>query len=131
MQSKPLNTMLVPQSSRAISPYARRQLAEALKATYPVPVTGFLVDAFVVANAGVGIIYRHARRDSTGRFADGHLVRTSDIVSIECIDGRWLITTVNSMYVVVTFKRHIGRPSIVSLQRFMKSNIVLASSQIH
>lgn len=86
MQSKPLNTMLVPQSSRAISPYARRQLAEALKATYPVPVTGFLVDAFVVANAGVGIIYRHARRDSTGRFADGHLVRTSDIVSIECID---------------------------------------------
>lgn len=102
-----------------------------MKVTYSVPVTGFLVDAFVVANAGIGIIYRHARRDSTGRFADGHLVRTSDIVSIESIDGRWLITTVNSIYVVVTFKRHIGRPSLVSLQRLMKSNFVLASSQVH
>ena len=82
-----LNTTLIPETSRSISPYAKRQLALALKANYLVPVTGFLVDAFVIANAAVGISYQHARRESTGRFADGHLLRTSDIGYLQA--ARW------------------------------------------
>jgi hypothetical protein len=126
-----LSTELVPQAPRVISSYARRHLANALKADYPMPVTGYLVDAFVVANAAVGIVYRHALRDGTGRFADGHLIRTSDILNIRQFKGRWLIRTQNSVYMVVTFKRHVGKPSLVALQRLMKSTIVFASSQLH
>ena len=126
-----LSTILIPESSRSISSYAERQLAHALKANYPIPVTGFLVDAFVMANAAVGISYQHARRESTGRFADGHLIRTSDIVELRHSDGRWFIKTRNSLYVVVTFKRHVGLPSLVALQRLMKSGIVFTSRQLH
>ncbi|MBI6942909.1 hypothetical protein JET76_16285 [Pseudomonas putida] len=126
-----LSTILIPESSRSISSYAERQLAHALKASYPIPVTGFLVDAFVIANAAVGISYQHARRESTGRFADGHLIRTSDIVELRRSDGRWFIKTRNSLYVVVTFKRHVGLPSLMALQRLMKSRIVFTSRQLH
>jgi len=126
-----LSTILIPESSRSISSYAERQLTHALKANYPIPVTGFLVDAFVIANAAVGISYQHARRESTGRFADGHLIRTSDIVELRHSDGRWLIKTRNSLYVVVTFKRHVGLPSLMALQRLMKSSIVMTSRQLH
>lgn len=126
-----LNTTLIPETSRSISPYAKRQLAKALKANYPVRVTGFLVDTFVIANAAVGITYKHARRESTGRFADGHLIRTSDIVDLRRSDDRWLIKTVNSLYVVVTFKRHVGLPSLMTLQRMMKSSIVMTPRRLH
>ncbi|CEG52164.1 conserved hypothetical protein [Stutzerimonas xanthomarina] len=126
-----LNTTLIPETHRSISPYAKRQLAYALKSSYPVPVTGFLVDAFVIANAAVGISYQHARRESTGRFADGHLIRTSDIIGLRRSDDRWLIKTVNSLYVVVTFKRHVGLPSLMALQRLMKSSIVMTPRQLH
>ncbi|UUC81720.1 hypothetical protein NPN27_12025 [Stutzerimonas stutzeri] len=126
-----LSTILIPESSRSISSYAERQLAHALKANYPIPVTGFLVDAFVIANAAIGISYQHARRESTGRFADGHLIRTSDILELRHSDGRWFIKTRNSLYVVVTFKRHVGLPSLMALQRLMKSGIVFTSRQLH
>ncbi|WP_454910744.1 hypothetical protein [Stutzerimonas chloritidismutans] len=126
-----MNTTLIPETHRSISPYAKRQLAHALKSNYPVSVTGFLVDAFVIANAAVGISYQHARRESTGRFADGHLIRTSDIVELRHSDGRWFIKTRNSLYVVVTFKRHVGLPSLMALQRLMKSGIVFTSRQLH
>jgi len=126
-----LSTILIPETSRSISSYAERQLAHALRANYPVPITGFLVDAFVIANAAVGISYQHARRESTGRFADGHLIRTSDIIGLRRSDDRWLIKTVNSLYVVVTFKRHVGLPSLMALQRLRKLSIVLTSRQLH
>jgi len=126
-----LSTILIPESSRSISSYAERQLAHALKANYPIPVTGFLVDVFVIANAAIGISYQHARRESTGRFADGHLIRTSDILELRHSDGRWFIKTRNSLYVVVTFKRHVGLPSLMALQRLMKSGIVFTSRQLH
>jgi|TARA_Y100000815_G_scaffold174676_1_gene158938 hypothetical protein len=126
-----LKTTLIPETSRSISSYAKRQLAHALKAKYPLPVTGFLVDAVVIANAAVGISYQHARRESTGRFADGHLIRTSDIIGLRLSEGRWLITTLNSTYVVVTFKQGVGRPSLMALHRLMKSGIVLTPRQLH
>lgn len=126
-----LSMILIPETSRSISSYAERQLAHALRANYPVPITGFLVDAFVIANAAVGISYQHARRESSGRFADGHLIRTSDIIGLRRSDDRWLIKTVNSLYVVVTFKRHVGLPSLMALQSLMKSSIVMTSKQLH
>ena len=126
-----LNSILIPETSRSISPYAKQQLAQALKVTYPVPVTAFLVNVYVIANAAVGIVYRDVRSDATGRFNDGHLIRTSDIVELSQIDGRWLIKTVNSLYVVATFKRHVGRPSLMTLQRLMKTRIFLASRKLH
>jgi len=125
-----LSTTLTPEPRRAITRYAKRQLTEALKANYSFSITGFLVDAHVVANAAVGVIYADARRDGTGRFDDGHLIRTSDVRDIRQFGGRWLIQTLNSTYVIVTFKQHVGRRSL-DLFLAMQSNVFIASQRLH
>lgn len=125
-----LNTTLTPEPSRTISRYAKRQLSEALKADYSFRITGFLVDAHVVANAAVGVVYADARRDGTGRFDDGHLIRTSDVLDIRQFDGRWLIQTLNSTYVIVTFKQHVGRRSLETFLA-MQSKVFIASKRLH
>lgn len=125
-----LNTTLTPQPSRTISRYAKRQLSQALAANYSFSITGFLIDALVVANAALGIIYADARRDGTGRFDDGHLIRTSNVLDIRQFDGRWLIQTLNSIYVIVTFKQHVGRRSL-DLFLAMQSNVLIAPQRLH
>ena len=125
-----LSTSLVPHTPRAITSYAKRQLSNALQAKYAQPVTGFLVDAYVAANAAVGIIYGHAGQDGTGRFDDGHLIRSSDVVEIRQSDGRWLIQTLNSTYVIVTFKQHVGWRSLEAFLG-MQSKVFVASKRLH
>lgn len=70
------------------------------------------------ARAGISVVFGHCRKDQYGRFGDGHLIRTSDVIKAEREGRFWVLTTVNSRYVLVTFPRGNGRSSLSEFQRF-------------
>ena len=90
-------------------------LARILKAQaqgFSKPITAYLCGASIKARTGLGVVFGHNRKDQYGRFGDGHLIRTSDIIKAEQEGRFWLLTTVNSRYVVATFQRENGRASL-------------------
>jgi len=76
------------------------------------PVTAYLTDAFISARAAVGVVFGHIRQDKYGRLGDGHLIRTSDVIKAEKEGRYWVLTTMNSRYVLATFQKGIGRASL-------------------
>ncbi|QLG95473.1 hypothetical protein HZF02_27690 [Pseudomonas yamanorum] len=90
-------------------------LARILKAQaqgFDKPITAYLCGVSIKARAGLGVVFGHNRKDKYGRFGDGHLIRTSDVIKAEREGRFWVLTTVNSRYVVATFQRGNGRASI-------------------
>jgi hypothetical protein len=47
------------------------------------PVTAYLCGASIKAQTGIGVVFGHNRNDKYGRFGDGHLIRTSDVLKVE------------------------------------------------
>lgn len=84
---------------------------------FDVPVTAYLCGVSIRARAGIGVVFGHKRKDQYGRFGDGHLIRTSDVVKVEREGRFWVMTTVNSRYVLATFQRDNGR---ASLRQFLR-----------
>lgn len=80
---------------------------------YDAPVTGYLTNAYIVSCCAIGVVSSHRKNDVLGRFADGHLIRTSDIKGARKEGRFWVLTTMNSRYVVATFKREMGRASLM------------------
>lgn len=76
------------------------------------PVTAYLCSAAIKARTGIGVVFGHNRKDQYGRFGDGHLIRTSDVIKAEREGRFWVLTTVNSRYVIATFQRDNGRASL-------------------
>ncbi|MCP2141272.1 UNVERIFIED_ORG: hypothetical protein J2Y94_002597 [Pseudomonas poae] len=58
------------------------------------------------------MVFGHKCKDQYGRFGDGHLIRTSDVLKVEREGRFWVMTTVNSRYVLATFQRVNGRASL-------------------
>lgn len=90
-------------------------LARILKAQeqgFDVPVTAYLCGVSIKAPAGIGVVFGHERKNKYGRFEDGHLIRTSDVLKVEREGKFWVMTTVNSRYVLATFQRGNGRASL-------------------
>ena len=101
-----------------------RRVVKAEAQGFPMPVTAYLTGAFINARAGVGVVFGHNRKDQYGRFEDGHLIRTSDVVNAKKEGRFWVLTTVNSRYVIATFRADVGRKS---LRDFLR----LSSGQHH
>ena len=102
-------------------------LARIIKAQdqgFDIPVTAYLCGVSISARAGIGVVFGHKRKDQYGRFGDGHLIRTSDVLKIEREGRFWVMTTENSRYVLATFQRLNGR---ASLRDFLR----LAQGQYH
>jgi len=60
------------------------QLQRAFDLCFSEPVTAYLTSACIAAGCCLGVTHRHAKADpDSGRFGDGHLIRTSDIVRID------------------------------------------------
>ena len=81
------------------------------------PVTAYLCGASIKARTGIGVVFGHNRKDQFGRFSDGHLIRTSDVITAEREGRFWVLTTINSRYVIATFQRGNGR---ASLRQFLR-----------
>jgi hypothetical protein len=93
--------------------FHQKRIGRAQAQGYDTPVTAFLSDVFITSGAAVGVTFGHKMQNAfTGRFADGHRIRTSDVKRVEKQGRFWVLTTMNSTYVVASFKRGIGRASL-------------------
>ena len=101
-----------------------KRIIKAQEHCFDVPVTAYLCGVSIRARAGIGVVFGHKRRDQYGRFGDGHLIRTSDVLKVEREGRFWVMTTVNSRYVLATFQRDNGR---ASLRQYLR----LSSGQHH
>ena len=98
--------------SRRHSDFDLQRLVRAKAHGFSEPVTAYLCGVFVKARTGVGVVFDHVQRESNGLFEDGHLIRTSDVVSVKREGRFWVMTTENSRYVIATFQRGNGRSSL-------------------
>lgn len=93
-------------------------LAEAFNYPFDEPVTAYLTEMVIVSCCGFGVMHRHVKAELSGRFRDGHRLRTSDILKAEQHGPYWVLRTFSgSFYVIVSFHPHGGRQS---LQAFLK-----------
>lgn len=94
------------------------RLAEAFNYPFGESVTAYLADAVIVSCCGFGVMHRHVKAEPSGRFQDGHRVRTSDILHAEQHGSFWALRTLSgSFYVIVSFHEQGGWQS---LQAFLK-----------
>lgn len=90
------------------------------------PVTAYLTNARIVARTGLGVVHGHIRIEVSGRFGDGHRIRTSDVIRTERVGGFWALHTWSgSHYVIVTFDRHGGRRSLDTFNVFSRAELHL------
>jgi hypothetical protein len=107
--------------SKRLTDFQLRRIVRASEYVYDAPITACLSDVFVSNGVAVGIVFGHTNIDPFGRFADGHLMRTSSI-SYAKKEGRfWVLTTMNSRYLVASFMRAEGRASFRSFLGSAKS----------
>lgn len=98
-------------------------LARILKAQaqgFHKPITAYLCGVSIKARAGIGVVFGHNRKDQYGRFGDGHLIRTSDVIRVEREGRFWVMTTENSRYVLATFQRGNGRARLREFLRLSR-----------
>lgn len=96
------------------------RIFRAQKQGFDEPVTAYLCGVSIKAWACIGVVFGHSRRDQFGRFEDGHLIRTSDIIKAGREGRYWVLTTENSRYVLATFQRGNGRSSLRDFLRLSK-----------
>jgi hypothetical protein len=97
--------------SKHLTDFHLRRIIQARKHAYDMPITAYLSDVFMAAKSAVGIVYGHVSEGPYGRYADGRLLRTSDIFQVRKEGRFWVLDTMDSRYVIASFKRNDGRAS--------------------
>lgn len=92
------------------------RIARASGQEYADDITAYLTSVQIHGSSAVGVVFGHAKKEPSGRYADGHLIKTSDILLARKEGRFWVITTINSKYVVATFRRDTGRQSLKEFQ---------------
>lgn len=121
------NSAAVDLHSKHHSDFDLSRIVQAQAQGFDEPVTAYLCGAFVAAKAGVGVVFDHPEQDLDCRFTDGLLIRTPDVLKAEKEGRFWVLTTVDSRYVLATFQRGNGRSS---LRKFLRLSQTLHSSPI-
>jgi len=103
-----------------------KRIIRAQEQGFDIPVTAYLCGVSIRARAGIGVVFGHKRKDQYGRFGDGHLIRTSDVLKVEREGRFWVMTTVNSRYVLATFQRSNGRKSLREFLQISKGQYYLS-----
>lgn len=112
-----LNTTTVELHSKRLTDFHLKRIVQADAQSFKEPITAYLSDVFISSCSAIGVVFGHKKRDRLGRFADGHFVRTSEICFARKEGKFWVLTTMNSRYVVASFKRGIGRASLKTFLR--------------
>lgn len=107
-----LNTIDVNFHGKRHTDFDLTRIIKAREQGFDEPVTAYLCGVSIRARAGIGVVFGHNRKDQFSRFGDGHLIRTSDVLKVEREGRFWVMTTVNSRYVLATFQRENGRTSL-------------------
>ncbi|MCQ9391431.1 hypothetical protein NRB14_07465 [Pseudomonas viridiflava] len=112
-----INTDAVDLHVKRYSDFDLLRIAKAVSHDYEGLITAYLVNVHIHACSAVGVVFGHLLAIADPRFSDGRLLRTSDIQSVKKVGRFWVITTVNSTYVIATFRRNVGR---LSLREFLR-----------
>ena len=103
---------------RCLSDFQLKRIIYAQDWPYDSSITGYLSDALFVGNTCIAIVFDHSRKGPREQFKDGHMIRTSHILSVHKEGRFWVLTTLNSLYVVASFKRQLGRRTFKKLDAF-------------
>lgn len=57
------------------------RIARAVGQGFEEEVTAVLVNVHISRNSAVGVVFGHTKKGPHGRYADGHLIQTSDILA--------------------------------------------------
>ncbi len=95
-------------------------------------VSDYLYDARIAACCCLGVTHRHVRADPLGgRFTDGRLIRTSDILRIGLEGEFWVLHTyTGSFYVIASFHPG-GYQSLVDYQTFLPQGFYPTPDRLH
>lgn len=104
--------------ARSLTDLQLKRIICAQQWPYDSPITGYLNDAMFVGNTCIAIVFDHSRKGPREQFKDGHMIRTSHILSVHKEGRFWVLTTLNSLYVVASFKRQLGRSTFKKLDAF-------------
>lgn len=107
-----LNAVEIEFYGKRLSDFDLMRIARAYGQEYEDDITAYLTSVQIHGSSAVGVVFGHAKKESSGRFADGHLIQTSDILGVKKEGRFWVITTIHSRYVVATFLRDGGRRSL-------------------
>ena len=116
-----LNTIDVNLHGKRHTAFDLQRIIKAHAQDFDEPVTAYLCGVSIKARAGIGVVFGHKRKDQYGRFGDGHLIRTSDVLKVEREGRFWVMTTENSRYVLATFQRGNGRSSLREFLRLSRT----------
>lgn len=119
-----LNTINVELHGKRLTDFHLKRIAQADAQLFEEPITAYLSDVFISSCTAIGVVFGHNKRDQPGRFADGHFVRTSEICFAKKEGKFWVLTTMNSRYVVASFKRGYGRASLRTFLRARQGRYV-------
>ena len=112
-----INTVAVDLHVKRYSDFDLLRIARAVNQDYEGLITAYLVNVHIHSCSAVGVVFGHLCPGPHQRLADGRLIRTSVIQSVKKEGRFWVLTTVNSKYVIATFRRDVGRRS---LREFMR-----------
>lgn len=119
-----LNTINVELHGKRLTDFHLKRIAQADAQLLEEPINAYLSDVFISSCTAIGVVFGHKKRDQPGRFADGHFVRTSEICFAKKEGKFWVLTTMNSRYVVASFKRGYGRASLRTFLRARQGRYV-------
>lgn len=114
---------------KRLSDFDLLRIARASDQEYEEDITAYLTSVQIHGSSAVGVVFGHTKKEPSGRFADGHLIRTSDILLARKEGKFWVITTMNSKYVVATFRRDGGRRSLRDFCRLVGDRF--PNTQLH
>jgi hypothetical protein len=125
-----INTVAVDLHVKRYSDFDLLRIAKAVSQDYEGLITAYLVNVHIHACSAVGVVFGHLCPGPHQRLNDGRLIRTSDIQSVTKEGRFWVITTVNSKYVIATFRRDVGRRSLREFLRIAGDGYIPTPSRL-
>ncbi|MGN2406662.1 hypothetical protein ACTACK_07180 [Pseudomonas syringae] len=125
-----INTVAVDLHVKRYSDFDLLRIARAVNQDYEGLITAYLVNVHIHSCSAVGVVFGHLCPGPHQRLADGRLIRTSDIQSVTKEGRFWVINTVNSKYVIATFRRDVGRRSLREFLRIARGRYIPTPSRI-
>jgi hypothetical protein len=110
---------------------AADRLTEAFNYPFGESVTAYITDAVIVSCCGFGVMHRHVKAEASGRFQDGHRLRTSDILQAEQHGPYWVLRTLSgSFYVIVSFHEQGGWQSLRAFLNLREQGVHLTPRRV-
>lgn len=125
-----INTVAVDLHVKRYSDFDLLRIARAVNQDYEGLITAYLVNVHIHSCSAVGVVFGHLCPGPHQRLADGRLIRTSDIQSVKKEGRFWVLTTVNSKYVIATFRRDVGRRSLGEFMRIAGDRYIPTPSRL-